>query len=262
MSIFLDISGIKDLTTDGILYILSSLEYSRLRNLNVKIVGNNPIDDKCNKIFETSGFYKYVYSIKSRAIRGDAETFSIESDSVVMPGKAASAKEFTRRSLLRNESTELKRIYTTLIECMANTKQHAYKKRTHYSKWWLMASHDKELAKVHFTFLDNGLGIPSTIRMRFSEKIRSVFGKIVAEIPDSDLISSSLSGDFRTRTGMPYRGKGLPSILETAKKQQIDNLRIISKKGYVGWERTESGELVSRELKFPLFGTLLSWDFV
>jgi hypothetical protein len=220
------------------------------------------VDDKCNKIFANSGFYKYVYSKKRGPLHADPDTLSIESGSLVVPGKAADTKEFTKRSLMKDESKDTKSIYTTLIECMGNTRQHAYKKGSGYAKWWLMASYDKESVRVHFTFLDNGYGIPSTIRMRFGEKIRSVFGKIVGEVPDSGLILSALNGEFRTRTGIAYRGKGLPSIFETARNKKIDNLIVISKKGYVGWKKSEKGELESIELKFPLFGTLLSWDIL
>jgi hypothetical protein len=60
-SIFLDLKDIKELTTDAILYMLSHIEYCKSRGKTVSFTGNFPSDEKCAKIFRTSGFFKYVY---------------------------------------------------------------------------------------------------------------------------------------------------------------------------------------------------------
>lgn len=118
-----------------------------------------------------------------------------------------------------------------------------------------MASFDEKSNRVHFTFLDNGFGIPLTIRRRFGEKIRRLLG---AEVRDGDLIKSALKGEFRTRTRAVYRGKGLPQIFQTAQSKKIENLILLSKKGYVDC----CPMLETKELNVSLYGTLLSWDIM
>ena len=78
----------------------------------------------------------------------------------VKPRIAQQVVAFARSclGLLRSETSP---IYTTIIELMKNTFQHAYDPTTNFSRrWWLIAVHLPESASVSFSFLDNGMGIP------------------------------------------------------------------------------------------------------
>ncbi|NKE71860.1 hypothetical protein [Candidatus Manganitrophus noduliformans] len=258
--IYFDLSEVKELTTDAILYTLSRLEYYHERRVN--IIGNNPNDETCDNMLLASGFYKYVYSQRVGKTPSDSNIYSIESGSTVLPQKAQEVKNFAARCLNKSDLSDTRSIYTTLIECMANTKHHAYAARSLHSKWWLMASYDQNSKKIHFTFLDNGFGIPRTIRKKntekINEKLREMVSKVVAvESLDAILINSALKGEFRTQTSKAYRGKGLPRIYETAQQNKIDTLVIISRKGFVN---SSSREV--RPLKRIFYGTLLSWQFL
>jgi anti-sigma regulatory factor (Ser/Thr protein kinase) len=256
-NIFFDLSTIGDITTDAILYILSSIEYSRKKYHDVHISGNEPSDNKCKEILRSSGFFRYVYSTGEPKLKSDPNVYSIKSNSMVEPIIAAEVKKFAMNNLSRKESTDTKSIYTTIIECMTNTKQHAYKKESLNSKWWIMASLDQNSKRIHFTFLDNGLGIPVTIRKGFRETVDLLLhgGKYTGQA--GFLIDSALKGEFRTRTKTAHRGKGLPMIEKYFKEGKINDLIIISKKGY---ENKESNKVIDLENSFH--GTLLSWDFV
>ena len=139
---------------------------------------------------------------------------------------------------------------------MSNTNNHAYKFSGGWrNKWWIIAVYDKSRKVVTYTMLDNGAGIPGTVRLKLKELIR------VKMIPrgdelDSDLIKSAFMGDEkRSRTWLSWRGKGLPSIYDSLKKKRIRNLLAISNRGYFNME---NGQVT--ELKRKFYGTLLSWE--
>jgi len=252
-----DFSGIKNLTTDAILYLLSRMDYLHLqRYFHGGFSGNEPVDKESFQLFQASGFYKYVRTLRADKIQNNPNIYTIESGKLVMASKAKEVKDFIKHCLGKEESSNTKEIYTSIIECMANTRHHAYGAENRYSKWWFMASFDKD--RVHFTFLDNGFGIPTTINKKFKEKVRDILGKLLPlEDTDAKLILSALKGDFRTKTKEGYRGKGLPRIYDTVKNKKIENLVIVSRKGFVN---VSAGTQIT--LKENFYGTLLSWDII
>ena len=152
------------------------------------------------------------------------------------------------RSCLGLSRLETNPIYTTIIELMKNTFQHAYDTAPNFSRrWWLIAVHLPESASVSFSFLDNGMGIPHTIKKKFFERLTS---------NDSELIASTLRGEFRTRTQQVYRGNGLPSIFEHHQDGRIRNLKVLSNKGFVDCQ-TDNTDSLNRRFR----GTLICWDF-
>lgn len=248
--ILLKLRNVNYITTDAILYMLSQIEYNLMMGRKAQISGDVPEDENCKKIMETSGFFKHVYY--SGALKEDPNTFAIETGTKVKPQVAKAVKDFAAERLVLMRAAP-KGLFKSLIECMANTKNHAYKLDSIYTKWWLMASYDKDARKVHFTFLDNGLTIPETIRKNFFEYVKQIYGGQ----KDGSLIYSALNGEFRTKTGAKHRGKGLPNLYSTAKNNEIENLIIISRRGFVN---TSTDSVV--ELNKHFYGTLISWDFV
>ncbi len=262
--VYLDLSNVKRITTEVILYMLSRLDFNRrLFHDQISFAGNAPSDDKCKHIFLTSGFLEYMNSPYAKNVKNDPSVYSIQSDHKVLGPKAKEVTDFAKNSL--GIVSDNKKIYPMIIECMGNTNNHAYKNQDQYKKWWLMASHQKDGNKVSLSFVDNGQGIPNTIRKNFREIVQTIADSITlplfdakARVLDSALIESALKGDFkRTRTGLSHRGNGLPWMFKNAQAQYIDDLVIISKKGYV-----DCGKSITRELDAVFHGTLLSWSFV
>ena len=252
-NVYFDLSKVASLTTDAILYILSRIEYNRSHNLHVNILGNEPKDDKCNSLFQKSGFFTFVKSARSSEPVNDANTFSIKSGLGVNPSIADEATAFALRCLRKKKSRSSRSIYRTIIECMGNV-DHAYEEKNPYRKWWLMAYYDKDNKKVHFTFLDNGYTIPTTIKKKYFERIK----EIIKLSKDGELIYSALLGKFRSRTGESHRGNGLPFIRKAAKQGTISNLRILSRSGLVNC--TNENDAVENINK-RFHGTMLCWDF-
>ncbi len=260
-NIYLDIANVKNITTDSILYMLSNIEYCRTLHRRANISGNAPSDAKCNEIFLSSGFYKFVYAKDPGIIRSvNKNIYSIESGHHTLVDKAEGVIYFTNKRLGRELASNSTVTYPILIECMTNTHNHAYNETFGlYNKWWLMASYDADLSRVHFVFLDNGLGIPKTIRKNFKERVIELFGNLVLKnaVDDVGLICSALRGEFRTRTGDSYRGKGLQKIYDSMRANSINDPTIISRRGYVN-----CSSLSGTELNKTFHGTLYSWFYV
>lgn len=255
-SLFLDLSNIKKITTDSILYLLSAL--NKYRFSGVSILGNLPNDASCRDVFIGSGFHKFVQHGTLSGPR-DASVFSIKHGLKVEPVMSKDIISFAKQAV--PEYTTNTKCHTRIIlECMANTNNHAYRNVTEIKKWWIIAQSDKPNNSVNFTFLDNGMGIPQTIRRDFKESIRELAAMtgIVDTTRNSALILSALEGKFRTRTGLRERGLGLPAIYKMMESSEIKDLFILSSKGLLDFRQVPPR---IKELPLPFRGTLYSWKF-
>ena len=253
--VFFNMSQVTAMTEDAILYMLSQFSAARILRGHDYVSGNVPSDPTCAKLLMESGFYDHVaYSGARRPANG--EIFKITTKNLVYGEIAKEVVDFTRNHIKSPNISSFRSIYPTLIECMANTRNHAYIDLTApVSRWWLIAMSNAKATSVHFTFLDNGRGIPRTIKKNILEKFSGIWGGT----SDSELIASALKGEFRTKTSLKWRGKGLPRILSYVENRQISNLKVISNYGYVS---CVGDDLVPTDLNGKFYGTLLSWDFI
>ncbi|MEI6153476.1 MAG: hypothetical protein WCQ90_05260, partial [Deltaproteobacteria bacterium] len=249
--IFFDMAGIGKMTTDAILYMLSRFENYKQQLARCDISGNVPDNEESRNIFIQSGFYSYVRTT-SRSLKSNSDILTVQSGTRVEPSIAQQVARFARARIGSTDRQISKSIYSTMIECMANTRNHAYKDS---GKWWLMAAFREQSKAVHFTFLDNGLTIPTTVKKSMKEYVTHLAGTMlpVRTNQDCGLIESALKGEFRTKTGMLFRGKGLPKIYEYSTNEDIKNLVVISHNGYV-----DVGSGNSHDLSKQFYGTLLS----
>lgn len=256
--LFFDMSKVKALTLDALLYILSILNYFELRGIGAKVRGNVPQNEKCVTLLIDSGFFKFVNPSKKLNQKINPDILQFKSGTNVDVKIAKKVVDFCLVNLNQNPSVKSKCIYKMLIELMGNTYEHAFENREKTSKWYLFALHDKNDKKVKFAFLDGGLGIPSTIIKNKHEKIIEVVNRLLKDkfSIDSKLIKSALDGNFRTRTKRGWRGKGLPSIYSNLKLDYIEKLTIIANMGHFN----EQDSLIDLNVKFN--GTLYIWNFV
>jgi hypothetical protein len=251
--IFLDMSKIRQISVDAILYTISVFDHLEKSLHFTKFGGNFPNDEYTHQVLLQSSFFNYVKA-NFKFDPDDSDILSVKSGQLVRGKVAQQVINFGKAQLGRVGDASTRSMYATLIECMVNTGHHAYEKRLPNWKWWLMALPDRDKRKVHFAFLDNGRGIPVTVRKNFRERVLQLFGNTAM---DSRLIQSTLEGEYRTRIKNKWRGKGLPKIYSYSKNKLIENLRIISNHGYVECDNDQS-----MELRDKFHGTLLYWEFV
>jgi len=248
---------IQAMTADAILYMLSQLHFHKHNSRNYNISGDCPNDPVAQSLFVNSGFYQYVKSQLPKGLPRDHNVLTIKTGDNVDPVTAGTVVQFARGKISSIDKKKSKSIYSTMIECMANTKEHAYWKQN--GKWWLMAHYAQKSNRVHFSFLDNGLTIPNTIRKNLKDYVLNIAGKVlpITSTGDTSLIASALRGEFRSKTGYLYRGKGLPKIFQHSNTGKIDNLIVVSRNGIVNASNVQSGDM-----RNMFHGTLLCWDFV
>lgn len=253
--LFLDMGKIDIVTSDALLYILSIFDYFRLSKVPTNIKGNFPLNNQVKEFLVQSHFFDYVKS-DITVPKHDEHILHIESGMKVSGSIVKDVVQFALKHLGQNISPKSRAIYRIIIEMMGNTVEHAYRNENESSKWYLMARHDKNDGKVKFAFLDGGFGVPTTIRKNFPERVFELFSKMTGtSSDDSRLLLSALNGNFRTKTGKKYRGKGLPNIYMSYNDKFIDNLRIISNYGYI-----DKGNAL--RIKHKFHGTLYAWEFI
>lgn len=249
----LDHSEVTSISTETLVLLLGHFELYDKRFKNYKIDGILPRDEKAQKLLLSSGFTKYV-TFYGQEIPQNPEILEIHTGILAENETASKFNNFALTRLALSRSVASSRNYSMIIECMANTKNHAYQvDGVPIRKWWLVARYDRDHHSMRFSFLDLGIGIPKTVRKKFIEK----FGTT----KDAELINSALRGDLeglRSATGLEHRGKGLPRIYSNLRANYIQNLAIMSNKGYL---RMDSGIEKKMNLRNKFLGTLISWEF-
>jgi hypothetical protein len=248
----INIKDIESISSETILYLLSFIRNLIYKYPNLNVKGNLPKSPNIKQFIISCGFHNYVNGIKlPKKLPTEYEVLTIRNGSDVNSLIAEEVINFARNKLNRTRDKFSKTIYETILECMGNTVEHAYNsKREQKSDWWIIAFFNN--GRIEFCILDNGFGIPKTVRKNFSEKMKSIL------FPDDDyfLIESAMTGSFRTRTGNYWRGNGLPSIHKHVKENLISDLIIISGRAYYNTQYKDK-----RNLNKNFNGTLFRWSF-
>lgn len=246
-----DFKNIDNVTPDAILYMMSYIEDMKYRNVEFSITGTIPIKTDSKKLFLESGFLEHLKSKTDNLDNIETDLLKIRVGTKTEVQIAKDVVSYVRK-WLDISRLDTKPIYKILIECMTNTKNHAFRKSKNEKekenyKWYLMAYHNDR--EVHFVFLDNGYGIATTIRKNWKDIFS---GK---SFNDNKLVLSALEGQIlRSQTGEAKRGKGLPYIYKNSKEEHIKELIIITNKAFINCKNDKSKQIGN---KFN--GTLISW---
>lgn len=243
-----DFSNIDNVTPDALLYMMlyiENIDDSKINNINIG--GILPKKQECKKLFQRSGFIEHINSRKLNLQDIHKDILTIKVGNKTEPKTAQEVVRHVRKWLnIYRKDTKL--IQTILIESMTNTHNHAYNNKK--DKWYLMAYHYDD--EVHFVFLDNGYGIPSTLKTKLIDYVSGT------KYSDNKLIMSALKGEkLRTQTGELKRGKGLPKIYSHSKEENIKELIIIANKAFVNCKNDQT-----KNIKISLNGTLISWKII
>lgn len=255
--VYLDLSNVDFLAPNALLYILSRFKDWRHRKFQFSIRGNEPQNAMCKRLVRESGFYEFVSPVTTSASHSD-DVLKIATGSEV-DGKLAKRVLFRPRPGRLDDKTPIgaRRTYTTIVELMGNTREHASpKSRVEHLHWHLMAVINRETSEISVSFLDNGAGIPGTLRRKKRELVGDLLEKLtdLKLVKDNKLVHSALNGELRTRTKEGHRGKGLPKIFNAFKQGHVRELVILSNMAYLNLETSEM-----RDLQQRFHGTLFCW---
>lgn len=244
----IDMMQIESITGDALMYLLTVMKNTKMQK-EKRIIwkGNFPKNDSLNKFLKKSGFLNYMKTAEQNLIHSD-ENIEIQSGKFMQGDIAKYICDFTNNKL-NTSKLYSKFLYRMLTELMTNTKDHAYNKHSKFDFcWYIFVENTND--KIKYTFMDNGIGIPTTVLKKFREKI---IEKLNLD-KEYKYIESALKGEFRTETREEHRGTGLPDIYKISKNKSIDNLTIISNYAYYSKDKS------SYDLATELEGTILYWE--
>lgn len=238
-------NDITEIGEGAIAMLLSVME--ELKAKRVLIRGKKPYDTNANDILERSGFFNYVngrISEKNRVTKNMIlKTGYKNTHQKVLANAIRKAMETIWGVSGRNPL-----VYSSTVEMMRNSCDHAFKNVSNI-RWHLALAHDDNENSVKFSFVDNGKGVLKT----FMEQ--SLLTKVLYLFKDNcDLLETAFRDGIESRTGLSWRGKGLPTIFENYSDNYIKNLVVISNDVYIDFDRN-----IKEKLMTPFKGTYYYW---
>lgn len=248
-TLYIDMENVDNITIDAIMYLIAMMKNVKsYSDVDTEFSGSLPKNDKVLHIVQDSGFFKYVKSLSDTSLRPNSNYFQIITGKLAEPDDATQICSYVGKKL-GVDKIVTRHLYGIVLELMKNTLHHAYKEKGAWaiSDWYICVENTN--TTLNFIFLDTGEGIPETVRKKWYEKA----------IPrkDSEYIRSAIRGEFRTATGEPYRGNGLPEVFKACQNGHIQNLKIISGRGFFG---SNGADIELSDKKMPLVGTLFYWE--
>ena len=152
-------------------------------------------------------------------------------------------------------------LFDSVSEAICNTINHAYPEHIlndpmSEKKWWMFAQqHNSNLEIVVY---DLGVGIPNSLRSKPELKEWLISRITKHRKKDSYLLSVAIESP-RTVTRLPYRGKGLPEMLQFAQGRGVGGFIIYSQRGQYGYDAAKKMHIVN-DLTSLVKGTLLRWS--
>lgn len=246
---YFDLEDVEEISVDAIMYILAVLRNIKgVKYLQYRFMGNQPSNEDARKQLVQSGFYRYL---NTPIVSFDASTDKVQ----IIDGNSCNttvAEEIynfvsCHSQFCKKINTQL---YSTLIELMSNTVQHAYKEEhgTFTKNWYIYVEDIGDRFKL--VFLDTGVGIPRTIRKKMLENLIS--------LSDAEYIISALLGEQRSETNEKNRGTGLPHVYKYGFNENIENFKIMSGKGNLEFISIQA--VGAADLSVEFIGTLYTWE--
>jgi hypothetical protein len=248
--ISLDLTDVTLITPEAIAALTATISSSSLPHTNVR--GNLPSSPAAKQILLESGFFEHVTSTTSLP-NGRLGKIKARKSKLV---EATTARELidcgTSQAFgLTKYSHSTRAAYATLIELMGNTRNHAAGKRPEPETWWATSYGDANRKRVSYSFVDTGVGIFRSVRVN---RIKRAFRNLGVR-GNPELLQEILNGQVQSRTGLAYRGKGLPTIYKKSRSGDLKSLFIIANDVYA-----DVSNGVYRSLSNHFNGTLLYWE--
>jgi len=243
-NININMSRTVEIGEGAIAMLLSVLE--ELNDKGIRLRGTKPLHLEARNVLEKSGFFKFVTGSVSDANKASKNTILKTGDNNT-PVQQLSTEIIKSMETVWEVKGRCPAVYSAVFEMMRNSCDHAFKHK-HQIKWHFAISHLESLNEVKFAFVDNGKGVINTF-------INTILKKVLYMFKDNaDILESAFKNGIASRTGLTWRGKGLPNIFEHYEEKHIKNLVVISNNVYIDFDRN-----IHHILAEPFSGTYYFW---
>jgi hypothetical protein len=254
-NVFINFKNTKTLHPCGTLYFSAHISLLAAA-FPGKITCSYPDDDVVGQLFQHIGLLRKLNLSDKYKITADnvKDWHSVE-------GFAADGQKF--ESLLKSIEDELTEpirmgLYESMTEAVLNSRQHAYDRKMveqDRQYWWMFARKDGDVLTV--AVYDAGIGIPGSLRKK-PELIDIMKGlSLRSKQADKKLIAAAVGSKSSTR--LPWRGKGLPDMMDFIKSTHVGGILIHSNRGSYYYAANTEKEM-QRDYETPVAGTLIQWS--
>jgi len=159
---------------------------------------------------------------------------------------------------------------SAVTDAVENVRGHAYPTSWFNSsvsvpRWWFTGAVDQRTNRVTLAIYDQGITIPSALPLKWGVNFldglfQGLFGqRFDAADPKHDGKAIDMAMRLAaSSTELPYRGKGLPKILEIIQSCPEGRLRVVSRCGECIY--SADGSKVIRSHEIPMMGTYLELE--
>ncbi len=256
-----DISDVSQMTPDTVALLVASIKSPKFTSTgNSK--GNEPKKDDLKKIFSESGFYEHITKAVSFKKAQPGNLLHKEFAQKVVEKIAKHACIIGMENVFKKSKPDgqsydtYSSLYEILIECMANTHNHANLSKQGECRWWLYVYNNPVTNSTSYTFIDLGVGIFKSAHTRnYVTKLLKVTGLY----PNINLVDDLLAGKIHSRIekDRELRGKGIPQIVGHSKDAWFKSFYIITNN--VKIDLTNG---LNESLDYDFEGTFLHWELV
>lgn len=260
--VYFDLSNVETTDTATLTYLCALVNDKKITK-ETPLGGNLPKTSETREMFLQSGFHRFVSSSFNEKNRPRDEHGELihKTDVRVEPKIAKSVCLSAFKHTYGIETIKAMDVYKIIIECMANTHNHAnFGNTKEIYNWWLLAYKDSSTKITKFCFLDMGVGIFGSLKIKYQtsnlpEWLKNVFA------PNENIktIKRIYSGETETSTNLPERGRGLLNIYNLVKRNSnIKNFTLITNDIKTKISYNTDDEIIKLENNFD--GTLYYWE--
>ena len=242
------------ITCDALMYLLTIIKNTRgSRFVPINWYGTFPEDVEMQHFLRISGYLNYVHTDKSNLVK-TTDNIQIQTGHSYFIHEGEMYIDIRKKIVdftaekLKKTKIDINYLMTMLTELITNIDDHAYDENALFEHNWYLFVENKS-SKLCYTFMDNGLGIPTTIKKGIVEKILSSLNVDT----EYKYIKAAVGGiEKRSQTGKYERGNGLPSIYEPFTNGDVKNMVIVSNRAYYS--------STPKDLVNSLYGTIFYWE--
>lgn len=249
-NVYLDFSNTKRLFPCGVLIMMGVVDDWVQRFPN-RLTANYPADDLVEQMLQHVGVLKELGLPPRKKISHDDVTRWHYFTGMNVDASPVEPFMAQVRQVVGEEAQM--GLADCVNEAMTNVRHHAYED-SGGGRWWIFATISEK--RIFVAMHDRGASIPATL-LEKPEIWDYLTGRVWRQgRADGKLISAAVEG--RTSTRLPYRGKGLPEMLQFTKATESGELAIYSRRGFFRFSGREQLESVGKLTK-PITGTLIVW---